>query len=168
MKMLEVSGTSPPAHHIWCPVFPETFLLWFLPGCSVSPPAPPPPLLLPHPRPVSLPPLPHVDWPPEGRLVLAALDALHLHGDAPRPWCRATRIVDVSVWPNSSDPLLAVHQYYSHTSSPVLSAHVPDRNQGCDLHQTWSGHRRLDKPPPTPTPAHPPVGTFSAVGANCR
>lgn len=116
----------------------------FLPGRCVAPPASSSPLLLSHPRPLSLAPLPHVDRTPQRCLVLLAVDAFHFHGDAPRAGCRAPRPVGVPVRQHGAAPLLAVRQHHGHAPSPVLSAHVPDGNQRCDLHQTRGGHRRLD------------------------
>lgn len=113
------------------------------PGRRVSASASSAALLLSHPRPLSLPPLPHVDRTPQGRVVFPALDAFRCHGDTPRPGRGAPRPVGVSVWQHCDNSLLAVCQHHGHTSSSVLGAHVPDRNQGRDLHQARGGHRRM-------------------------
>lgn len=115
-------------------------------GCCVSPSASSFALFLPHPCLLSVPPLPHVDRTPQRCLVLLAVDAFHFHGNAPRPGCSAPWPVGVPVWQHGPAPLLAVRQYHSNTSSPVLCANVPDRNQGCDLNQTRGGNRCLDIP----------------------
>lgn len=114
-----------------------------LAGCRLAPSASPPPLFLPHPRPLSLPPLPHVDGATQRRLVLLALDAFHFHGNAPRARRRAPRPLGVPVWQHGAAPLLAVRQHHGDAPPPVLGAHVFDGNQGRDLHQTRGGHRRL-------------------------
>lgn len=116
-----------------------------LPGRRLPPPAPASPLLLSHPRLLSHPPFPHVARAPQGRLVLAALDALHLHGDAPRPGRRAPRSLVVPVWEHGAAALLAVRQHHGDAASPVFSADVPDGNQRRDLCQTRRGHRRLGR-----------------------
>lgn len=114
------------------------------PGRRLAPPAPSPPLLLPHPHPLPLTAPPHVARTPQRRLVLAALDALHLHDHAPRTGRRAPRPVGVSLRQHGAAALLAVHQHHGHAAPPVLGAHVPDGDQGRDLGQTRRGHRRLD------------------------
>lgn len=114
------------------------------PGSRLPPPPPPPPLLLHHPRPLSLAALPHVDRTPQRRLVLPAVDAVHLHGDAPRPGRRAPRPVGVSVRKHGPPPLLAVRQHHGNAAPLVFCAHVPNRDQGRDLHQTRGGHRCVD------------------------
>lgn len=114
------------------------------PGCRLAPSASSASLLLSHPRPLPLAPLPHVDRAPQRRLVLPAVDAFHFHGDAPRAGRRAPRPVGVSFRQHGAAALLAVRQHHGDASSPLLCAHVPDGNQGCDLYETRGGHRRLD------------------------
>lgn len=114
-----------------------------LPGRRLPPPASASPLLLSHSHLLSHPPFPHVARAPQRRLVLSALDAFHLHGDAPRSGRRAPRSLVVSVWEHGAAALLAVRQHHGDAASPVFSADVPDRNQRRDLCQTRRGHRRL-------------------------
>ncbi len=100
-------------------------------------------LLHPDPSALLLSAPPHVGLPAQGLLVLPALDAVHLAGVAPHPRRRPARSLGVSVWKHGTHLLLAVRHHHSHSPSPVLGAHVSDRHQRHDLHQTRRRHRRL-------------------------
>lgn len=105
----------------------------FPPGRRLAAPASSSALLLPHPRPLPLSSVLHVDRTSQGCLVLPAVDAFHFHGDAPCAWRGAPRPVGVSVWQHSTAALLALRQHHRDAPSPVLCAHVSDRNQRRDL-----------------------------------
>ncbi len=74
---------------------------------------------------------------------------------APCPGCCSSRwrrttsatasgtVSGVSVWKHGTHLFLAVRHHHSHSPSPVLGAHVSDRHQRHDLHQTRHRHRRL-------------------------